>query len=122
MNRLLFAAVALALAGCNSSTAPAPKTPDQIVAAIEASYTGAVTLATQYLELPRCGVPHAPALCSDPKLVGALTADQAKASASLNAARAALAVGDAGSTQAALATAAADIGTFATAAAALGVK
>jgi hypothetical protein len=129
MNRLALAAL-LALAGCNATTIVAPKSPDELVADAEATYTGLVLGATTYVLLPRCAT-GGPVLCSTQANVNALVADQHKASATLDAVKAALATYDAitgpsaGQTAAitaTIATLATDVGTFSAAATAFGVK
>jgi hypothetical protein len=70
MRKIIFAAVlAFSLTACAAqSDKPAP-TPLATAYAAEAGFVSALALAAQYTDLPRCGQPAAPPLCSDPSAV-----------------------------------------------------
>ncbi len=55
-----------------------PDTPAQDVYAAESTYAGALRLELAYSDLPRCGKPSSPPLCSDQKVLKSVrTADDA---------------------------------------------
>ncbi len=76
MNRLNMLALVtlLSVAGCGGAV----PTPKSTVAAMEASLTGANSLAMPYLTLPRCGTTTSQ-VCSDQKTVDAIKASSKKA-------------------------------------------
>lgn len=70
MKRLAIACLLTiaALIGC----ATTPQTPAQAVYAAQGTYTVVLTAAVNYAELPRCGQPKSPSLCSKPEVIAQL--------------------------------------------------
>jgi hypothetical protein len=79
----------MALGACTSLTPPAPKTPAQAVFELKSAEGAALVIAAKYDALPPCGTPTSPVLCSDPKLVAKIRADDAVAAKAIDAAEAA---------------------------------
>jgi hypothetical protein len=82
----LPAALAVALAGCGTSSAPPAPSAD--VAALEAGLTAAEAIATAYVRLPACTGSNGP-LCSDVGIVGQIKTADAQAYTAVKAAEAA---------------------------------
>lgn len=83
-HHLVYIALALAmLAGC----ATTPQNPQQAVYAAHGTYTVALTAAVKYKQLPACGKPASPPLCSKPEVVGQLQKADDAAYAALNVAQ-----------------------------------
>lgn len=64
MKKLLIAVCLTSLMGCTT-----PDTPAQSVYLAEADYTAALRIEIAYSELPRCGKPTSPKLCSDVAII-----------------------------------------------------
>lgn len=70
MRVIAILAVAVALTGCSLTPQEGKPTPAALVYATKNSYEAALIVAVRYNELPRCGAPTSPPLCSD---AGAVT-------------------------------------------------
>jgi len=81
--RFLVAVAAISIAAC----AVTPQTPAQDVYAIQGDYAAALSVAVAYKQLPACGQPTSPVLCSDKAVVAKLQAADDAAYAALTAAQ-----------------------------------
>lgn len=72
MRRILtIAATALflALGACQTTGGSQPTDPASVVFSAKTSYAAALSVAVRYANLPRCGKPTSPPICSDPSVV-----------------------------------------------------
>ncbi len=69
MNRMLSIVALSLLAGCSTISAATSTVdmtdPSKAAYSAKVTYDAALVLATQYANLPRCGTPKSPPLCSD---------------------------------------------------------
>lgn len=65
-------AIAMAIGAFAAGCATAPQNPAQAVYAAHGTYTVALTAAVKYKQLPPCGAPTSPALCSKREVVAQL--------------------------------------------------
>ena len=83
LKRLTLGLSMLLLAACGSLTGT---TPAGDVYAVRSGYNVVLTAAVAYVELPRCGAPTSPRLCSEPKVAEQLVKADLAAKATLDAA------------------------------------
>lgn len=70
MRQIVFAAViAFGLTACATQPAKPAPTPLAIAYAAEAGFVSSLAIAVNYTNLPRCGQPASPPICSDPSAV-----------------------------------------------------
>jgi hypothetical protein len=125
MKRVLLAVALCAGLAVSAGCAVQPTDPAQAVYLAQGDYLAALTAAVKYKQLPPCGQPSSPTLCSDPTVVSKLQVADDVAYSALTAAQAAVrapAAPGASSVQSLLATANTAIQAFATAVASIGGK
>ena len=87
---------AIALTSLAVACAVQPQTPAQGVYAVQGAYASALTIAVAYKQLPPCGLPTSPKLCSNASVVTKLQAADNAAYAALSAAQVTVATPGAG--------------------------
>lgn len=89
MTRLLMSIAAAAfLTACGAPGQSGSPSPAQSVLAAKTAYTGALVVAVRYNQIPRCGRPASPPICSDESVVLQLRKADAVAGAALDGAEA----------------------------------
>lgn len=86
MKRIAVLLLSLALTACATTPDTSTTTPAQAVFQVKSSLNAALTVAVAYRNLPACGAPTSPPLCSKPETVEKVRQAANSAAAALTAA------------------------------------